>query len=140
MTHKTLSFSTQEFHCFRKTFQLRIGDSGEFRDICVADYYRETKSRRLRFERYPCISGTNNKNGDVFPMELLEVMEGQRVPFNKMNPQLVSFEYLYILVYIYLRFQFQTQSMLRECQQRPSDLARVIKNEAEEVELCNSNE
>uniref|UniRef100_A0A914Y5N9 Piwi domain-containing protein n=1 Tax=Panagrolaimus superbus TaxID=310955 RepID=A0A914Y5N9_9BILA len=89
-------------------------------EMSVAQYYAK-KNRPLKFPNFPCIMESKNNKSSLFPLELLKVMDGQRVPLNKIPGTL-------------------TQFMIRQCQQKPADLTQQIISEADQLEFHNSNE
>uniref|UniRef100_A0AC34GNE7 Uncharacterized protein n=1 Tax=Panagrolaimus sp. ES5 TaxID=591445 RepID=A0AC34GNE7_9BILA len=86
--------------------------------MSVAQYFSE-KQRPLKYPHFPCIMESKNNRSALFPLELLKVMDGQRVPMNKMPGTL-------------------TQFMLRQCQQKPADLIHQIIDEIDILDFNNS--
>uniref|UniRef100_A0AC34F3Z9 Uncharacterized protein n=1 Tax=Panagrolaimus sp. ES5 TaxID=591445 RepID=A0AC34F3Z9_9BILA len=102
------------------------------KDICfkvdgvemdVPEYYYRKYGRRLRYPELPCLMETTNKLGAAFPMEVLKISDGQRVPLGQIQkvPRL-------------------NENIIRACQQLPVPLAEAIIRECENLEFNNSNE
>uniref|UniRef100_A0A183C8T7 Piwi domain-containing protein n=1 Tax=Globodera pallida TaxID=36090 RepID=A0A183C8T7_GLOPA len=82
----------------------------EGREMNLMHYYEKKYNLHLRFPRLPCVIQRRGSRESFFPMEVLEIIDCQRVPLEKQTPKL-------------------TEQMIRKCQVLPIDLPRGIKTQ-----------
>lgn len=80
--------------------------------ISIADYYYRTYNIRLKFPGLPLVQ--TRKRGELFPMELCFIVEGQRYPF-KLGER-------------------QTSDMIKFTVQRPTDRMNTIKGNVAQLD------
>ncbi|KAL3122918.1 hypothetical protein niasHT_010318 [Heterodera trifolii] len=86
----------------------------------LVQYYDQKYSRRLR---YPCLACVIHRRGNqesYFPMEVLNIVDGQRVPLDKQTPKLA-------------------EQMIKKCQVLPVDLPRGIETQRDKGMIQNAN-
>jgi hypothetical protein len=60
-------------------------DNDKKREVNVPEYYSEKYHIKLRHPEYPCLMETTNKRGAAYPMEVLMISDGQRVPLSEIQ-------------------------------------------------------
>ncbi|KAL3102238.1 hypothetical protein niasHS_003647 [Heterodera schachtii] len=92
----------------------------ENREITLPQYYSQKYNRRLLYPRLPCVIHRRGSQESFFPMEVLQIIDGQRVPLDKQTPKL-------------------TEQMIRKCQVLPIDLPRGIEAQRDKGMIQNNN-
>uniref|UniRef100_A0A1I7T9X7 ArgoN domain-containing protein n=1 Tax=Caenorhabditis tropicalis TaxID=1561998 RepID=A0A1I7T9X7_9PELO len=71
------------------TFFEKKDDKG-VQQISVADYFRDTYNIKLKFPRLPLVVSKRMKYECFYPMEVLQIVPGQRMKIQKMSPNVQS--------------------------------------------------
>uniref|UniRef100_A0A914H5X1 Piwi domain-containing protein n=1 Tax=Globodera rostochiensis TaxID=31243 RepID=A0A914H5X1_GLORO len=88
--------------------------------MSLVHYYEQKYKRRLHFLRLPCVIHRRGSRESFFPMEVLQIIDGQRVTLDKQTPKL-------------------TDQMIRKCQVLPIDLPRGIEKQRDIGMIQNAN-
>ncbi|KAL3088023.1 hypothetical protein niasHS_009309 [Heterodera schachtii] len=86
----------------------------------LVQYYAQKYDMRLRYPRLPCVIFRRGSNEAFFPMEVLKIIGGQRVPLDKQTPKL-------------------TEQMIKKCQVLPIDVPRGIDIQRDKAMIQNAN-
>uniref|UniRef100_A0A914I7V1 Piwi domain-containing protein n=1 Tax=Globodera rostochiensis TaxID=31243 RepID=A0A914I7V1_GLORO len=92
----------------------------ENHEMNLVHYYEQKYNRRLRYPRLPCVIHRRGSRESFFPMEVLQIIDGQRVTLDKQTPKL-------------------TEQMIRKCQVLPFELPRGIEAQRDMGMIQNAN-
>uniref|UniRef100_A0A915NCN5 Uncharacterized protein n=1 Tax=Meloidogyne javanica TaxID=6303 RepID=A0A915NCN5_MELJA len=92
----------------------------EGQTISVVQHFQQTYHLNLRFGRLPCVIQKAGPKESFYPMELVKIVQGQRVPIDKQTPKL-------------------TEQMIRQCQVLPAAMQEQITIQRDQGMLQNMN-
>uniref|UniRef100_A0A7E4VSP5 Piwi domain-containing protein n=1 Tax=Panagrellus redivivus TaxID=6233 RepID=A0A7E4VSP5_PANRE len=85
-------------------------------DVSVCAYFAERYKRKLKYPEFLCVEN----RGSYYPIEVLEIIPGQRVPRHKMSDDL-------------------TAAMIKNCQMTPVQLNEKLRHHKEHAGFFNGN-
>ncbi|KAH7702925.1 NRDE-3 protein, partial [Aphelenchoides avenae] len=96
--------------------------------VNVADYFARKYNANLRFPNLPCVverrvsrvDGQSKKVENFYPIEVLEIVDGQRVSIQKQTPAL-------------------TEQMIRQCQALPRDFKKLNEEQRSKAFVAGGN-
>ncbi|KAL7080707.1 hypothetical protein ACQ4LE_000492 [Meloidogyne hapla] len=92
----------------------------EGQTISVVQHYQSQYHVNLRFPRLPCVIQKAGPKESFYPMELVKIVQGQRVPIDKQTPKL-------------------TEQMIKQCQVMPFAMQEQITIQRDAGMLQNMN-
>ncbi|KAH7689685.1 NRDE-3 protein, partial [Aphelenchoides avenae] len=106
----------------------RVKFEFEGRKISVAAYFSERYNIRLRFSKLPCVvevrkvrvEGQTQKVENYYPIEVLDIEDGQRVPLQKQSGAL-------------------TEQMIRQCQALPKSFRDLNEQQRDKASITSGN-
>ncbi|PIC12310.1 hypothetical protein B9Z55_028538 [Caenorhabditis nigoni] len=74
-----------------ETAQFEFGKGEDARDISVQEYFMTTYNIQLKFPKLPVVISKKRQHHEFYPLELLEIIPGQRLKNSKMTADIQQF-------------------------------------------------